>query len=111
MSRCRLGFEFMARSSRGGAGGGPFGPLWLLGVARIPCRARVLGVCAVLPSCDGPSFGGRLHPEGGEAGDVVGSGQELEVGGDLGSAAHPGAATAVLAAHEVGELAFDLWAV
>ena len=36
-----------------------------------------------------------MHPELGEAGQVVGGGEESEVGVDLGSAAHPGAATAV----------------
>jgi hypothetical protein len=48
--------------------------------------------------------------EGGEAGEVDCGGQEGEVGGDASASAHAGAAAAVAAAHEVGDLAFDLGA-
>src|SRR5262249_45045230 len=45
--------------------------------------------------------------EGGEAGKVGRGGEEVEVSGDTGLAAHAGAAAAVAAAHQVGDLAFD----
>ena len=46
--------------------------------------------------------------EHGEAGEVDGGGEQSEVGCDLGFAAHAGAAAAVAAAHQVGDLALDL---
>lgn len=56
----------------------------------------------------GPSGPGAGEAEDGEAGEVDRGGQQGEVGGDLVSAADPGPASAVLAAHEVADLAFDL---
>ena len=49
--------------------------------------------------------------EGGEAREVGGGGEEVEVGVDFGSSADAGSASAVAAAHEVGEFAFDLGSV
>ena len=45
--------------------------------------------------------------EGGQAGEVDRGGEEVEVGGDTQLSAHAGAPTAVAAAHEVGDLAFN----
>ena len=47
-----------------------------------------------------------MQSERTEAGQVDRGGQEREVGGDLGDAADAGAAPAVAAAHQVGDLAF-----
>ena len=52
--------------------------------------------------------GGSAQSERTEAGQVDRGGQQGEVGGDLGGAAHSGAAPAVAAAHQVTDLAFDL---
>jgi len=49
-----------------------------------------------------------VESEHGEPGEVRGGGEQLEVGGDLGASAYAGAAAAVLSAHEVADLAFDL---
>jgi hypothetical protein len=43
-----------------------------------------------------------------ESGEVDGGGEEAEVGGDAQGAAHAGAASAMAAPDEMGELAFDL---
>lgn len=45
--------------------------------------------------------------EGGHAGEVDGGGQEVEVGSDARLTPHTGAASAVMTAHEVGDLALD----
>ena len=57
-----------------------------------------------------PSRGGSAHPEHGQAGEVDRGGEEREVGVDLVGAADAGAASAVSAAHQVADLAFDLGA-
>lgn len=63
-------------------------------------------------SAGGPAGCGLVgQPEGGEAGEVDGGGEEAEVGADFVAAAHPGAASAVASAHEVADFAFDLGAV
>ena len=60
-------------------------------------------------SCgDCPSGRGGAQSEDGEAGQVGGGGEEVEVGVDFGSAADTGSASAVAATHQVAELAFDL---
>ena len=59
-------------------------------------------------SCsDRPSGRGGAQAEHGEARQVGGSGEEVEVGVDFGSAADSGAASAVSSTHQVTELAFD----
>ena len=55
----------------------------------------------------GPSGGLGVQPERREACEVVGCGEEVEVGVDFGSASHAGSAASVPAAFEVGEAAFD----
>ena len=44
----------------------------------------------------------------GEAGKVVGGGEQVEVGVDLSASSHPGSSAAVAPSHEVTELAFHL---
>jgi hypothetical protein len=57
----------------------------------------------------GPAgFGSEAYFEAGESGDVHGGGEQVEVGADSGSAAHPGPARAVAAPHQVRDLPFDL---
>jgi hypothetical protein len=55
----------------------------------------------------GPSGGCGSHAEHGESCEVGGCCEEVEVGIDLGAAAHSGASSAVAVAHEVAEFAFD----
>ena len=57
-----------------------------------------------------PSGGGEPQPEHGQPREVGRSGERPEVGVDPGGAPHPGPAPAVVAAHEMAELAFDLGA-
>ena len=57
-----------------------------------------------------PSGECRAQPEGGKAGEVLCGGEEVEVGVDFASAAHPGTASAVAAAHQVADLAFHFGA-
>ncbi len=60
-------------------------------------------------SCgDRPSVVCGAESEDGEARQVGCGSEEVEVGVDLWSSADAGASSAVAAAHEVGELAFDL---
>ena len=66
-----------------------------------------MALVAVLGLCR-PSGGRGVKAEHGEAGEVGGGGEEVEVGVDFGSAANPCSASAVAAAHEVAEFAFDL---
>ena len=55
-----------------------------------------------------PSGGGlEVEAEHGEPGQVVGGGEEVEVGVDFGSAPDPGSPPAVAAAHQMAEFAFD----
>ena len=54
-----------------------------------------------------PVDSGQCEAELGECGWLVG-GQQSEVGTDLGGAADPGAASAMVAAHQVSDLAFHL---
>ena len=70
------------------------------GLDRRCCRGRSCG--------DRPSGRGGAQAEHGEAGQVDGGGEEVEVGVDFGSAADTGSASAVAATHQVAELAFDL---
>ena len=72
-----------------------------------PLRASGLGAQLVL-SAHRP--GSRVESEHAKPGEVHGGGGEREVGGDLRAAAHPGAPAAVLAAHQMGDLALDLGA-
>ena len=59
-------------------------------------------------SCgDGPSGGRGAQPEHGEARQVGGGSEEVEVGVDLWSSTDACSSSAVAAAHEVAELAFD----
>jgi hypothetical protein len=51
-----------------------------------------------------------LESEDGEAGDVGCGGEEVEVGVDLASAAESGSSSAVLASHQMAELALDFGA-
>jgi len=74
-----------------------------------------VAVRAVAPGRPPPSGGLELpagrrppQPKGGEPGRVDRSGQELEVLGHAHQPSDPGAAAAVAAAQQVGELAFDL---
>src|SRR5436190_23926254 len=63
-------------------------------------------------SCgDRPSGGGGAKSEHGEAGEVGGGGEEVEVGVDFRLPADTGSAAAVTPAHEVAELAFNLGSV
>src|ERR1700738_1468314 len=55
----------------------------------------------------GPSGVRRAQSEHGEACEVVGCGEEVEVGVDLACAAYSGSSPAVFASHHVAELAFD----
>src|SRR5215216_5392624 len=57
-----------------------------------------------------PSAGCGAQPEGGEAGQVDRSSQQLEVLAHADQPAHASAAAAVAAAQQVGELALDLGA-
>ena len=59
---------------------------------------------------DGPSGGRRSQPENGEAGEVGGCGEQVEVGVDFEGAAYSCSSSAVAAAHQMGKLSFDLWA-
>ena len=63
-------------------------------------------------SCGGgrPTGAGLGQSERGESGEVDRAGEQLEVGVDLRLAAHARASSAVLAAHEVADLALDLGA-
>ena len=76
---------------------------------------QVAGMAALRIGAVGLSRG-HAHPvtwsaaEHGQAGEVVCGGEEVEVGVDLGRAAHPGSSSAVAASHQVAELAFDLGA-
>ncbi len=54
----------------------------------------------------GPSGCSGVDFEHGEAGQVVGDGEEGEVGVDLDGAAHPGSSSTVFAGHQVPEFAF-----
>ena len=56
------------------------------------------------------SCGGAVQAEHGQPGEVDRCGEQPKVGVDAGGAADSGAAPAVAAAHQVGELAFDLGA-
>lgn len=49
-----------------------------------------------------------MQAEHGQAGKVDRAGKQAEVGGDLAATTDPGAAAAVAAADQMGELAFDL---
>ena len=51
-----------------------------------------------------------MHAEDGEACEVGGCCEVVEVGIDLGGAAHSGAPSAVAAAHQMAEFAFDFGA-
>ena len=67
--------------------------------------------CAPVSSGSGghcPSCGGSPHAEDGQAREVDRGGQQPEVRVDAGGAADPGSSSAVPAAHEVAQLAFDL---
>jgi hypothetical protein len=76
----------------GSAGRGPFIP----GVSRLSAGVRRPGAVAA------------GEAEHGEAGEVDRGGEQGEAGGDLDQAADAGAAAAVTAAHQVGDLAFHL---
>src|SRR5437899_1819609 len=83
---------------RGGCGG------WKAGVA--PAR-----LCGWLSCGDRPSsVCGRAQLEHSEARQVDGGGEQIEVGGDLGSASDTGSSPAVFATHEMTEFAFNLGA-
>ena len=72
-------------------------------------RQRFCG--AVRGLGDGPRPPAGLaggESEHAEAGQVDRGGEQGEVGGDLGQPAYPGSSPAVLAAHQVADLAFDL---
>ena len=61
----------------------------------------------VVGSGGGPSGRGGAQAEDGEACEVGGGGEEVEVGVDSGSASGAGSSAAVAAAHHVAEFAFD----
>jgi len=89
------------RSRPGWVGVGRFlvaGVALLLGVGRGRCSGGVGGPAAVR---------GVGEAEGGQAGEVDGGGEEVEVGADTQLSAHAGASSAVAAAHQVGDLALD----
>ena len=67
----------------------------------------VRGVGAGLGSGEGPFLGLGVQAERGEARQVDGGGEQVEVGVDFGPAPHAGSSAAVPAAFEVGELALD----
>lgn len=84
-----------------------------MALATVPWAATVgAGAAEVVRSwcCRSPSDGGGADPEHGEASEVLGGGEKVEVGVDLASAAHTSSSSAVLAAHHVAEFAFDLGA-
>lgn len=85
-----------------------FGRRWRCGGAfGLLCRA-FSPLCGS-SGCGGPSCSGGVgHGEHGQAAEVDGGGEQREIGGDLGGAADAGAASAVAAAHQVGDLAFHL---
>src|SRR5919199_3448859 len=57
-----------------------------------------------------PAAAGGAQPKGGGAGQVDGGGQQLEVLADADQPPHAGAAAAVVASEQVGQLALDLGA-
>jgi len=60
-------------------------------------------------SCRRPGVvGAASKAEDGKASEVVGSGEQVEVCGDLGSSSHSCSSPAVASSHQVSELAFDL---
>ena len=58
-----------------------------------------------------PSVGGSAHTEHGQACEVDRAGEEPEVGINAVGAANPGSSSAVTAAHQVREFAFNLRSV
>ena len=54
-----------------------------------------------------PSVGGMSQSEYSETRQIVGGGEEVEVGVDFGLASYPGSPPAVAAAHQVADFAFD----
>ena len=59
--------------------------------------------------CGSPTFGCGPESEHGEASEVVGCGEEVEVGVDLGLPDHAGSASAVFSVHQMPEFAFHFW--
>ena len=60
-------------------------------------------------SCRRPCVvGAASKAEDGKASEVVGSGEQVEVCGDLGSSSHSCSSPAVASSHQVSELALDL---
>ena len=103
------GVDFIGSFGSVGVGGGG---------ARLVSRSRPLGwarpiaVCLAIGSggscgCDPCSRARGTQAEGGEAGEVGGGDEQVEVGAHLRRAAHSGASCAVAATHEVTEFAFD----
>ena len=82
---------------------------WAVGGGRVVGLrgARLLGDRAGFGWSCGPSGGCGVDAEHGEACEVGGCCEEVEVGVDLGGAAHSGSASAVAVAHHVAEFAFD----
>jgi hypothetical protein len=56
------------------------------------------------------AFGGAADAEDGEAGEVVGGGEQVEVGVDFCASSDSCSSAAVAASHQVSEFAFDLGA-
>src|SRR5215216_910651 len=102
--RCALSFYVCAvavvNDGDGGTGDGPVGR----------CGGRWRAEVVFSWRCRRPSGGGGVQAEHGEAGEVVCGGEEVEIGVDLASAADSRSSCAVLASHQVAELAFDFGA-
>jgi len=62
--------------------------------------------CSCCP--DGPGRAGTEDPEHREAGQVDRGREQREVGSDLGSATHPGAAATMVTTHEMGDATLHL---
>ena len=74
-----------------------------------PVRLRVLWFGGSACSCGCPcALGATSKAEGCQAGQVVGGGEQVEVGGDFGPSSHSCSSPAVASSHQVSELAFDL---
>jgi hypothetical protein len=76
------------------------------------CQGTECGRCgAGSGGTEGPSAAGGVgDPEGGQAGEVDRGGEEVEIGADTQESPRAGTAAAVAAAHQMGDLAFDLGA-
>ena len=80
-------------------------------MASLAARVALSAAEVVTSWRDGCPSGHRgAQFEHGEAGEILCSGEEAEVGVDLASAAHASSSSAVPASHHVAELALDLGA-